>query len=215
MKLVSEEIDRYCIEKSSAPSDICQEIHEFTIKNVPVPQMVSGPLVGSFLGMMIGLTRANKVLEVGCYTGYSALAMAEKLPKTGSLITLDINAETQKIAQSFWDKSPHGRKIEAQLGAASDLMDELEGPFDLVFIDADKRNYLTYLQKALARLSPNGIVIADNCLWSGKVANAEAADKETAALQEFNSWVKAHDELEGCLLPIRDGLFVIRRVANH
>lgn len=211
MKFISEDIEQYCLSKSSQPSEICKEIHEYTLANVPVAQMVSGPLVGSFLGMMVRLLGAKNILEVGCYTGYSALAMAEQLPSDGKLITLDINAETQSIARSFWKKSPHGAKIDSRLGPASELMDEIEGPLDLVFIDADKRNYLTYLKKALARLATNGAIIADNCLWSGEVLNENATEADTRALQELNTWVHDHEELQGVLLPIRDGLFLIRR----
>jgi caffeoyl-CoA O-methyltransferase len=112
MHLVSEDIENYCLEKSSKPSKVCEELHDYTKANVAIPEMVIGPLVGSYLGQMVRITRAKRVLEIGTYTGYSALAMAEQLPDDGELITLDMNPDTVKVAKSFWEKSPHGKKIE-------------------------------------------------------------------------------------------------------
>ena len=174
MRFISEEITQYCEDKSTLPSDICVEIQRFTLNNVEAPQMISGPQVGSFLGILIRLLAAKRVLEVGCYTGYSALAMAERLPDNGELITIDINGENQKIAQRFWDQSPHGKKIKPLLGSANEVLNSLEGLFDFVFIDADKENYLLYLKKSLPMLGPNGVIVVDNCLWSGKVLNPGA-----------------------------------------
>lgn len=213
MKLVSPDIEAYCGSHSTLPSAICQEIEAFTRSEVPYPQMLSGPLVGSFLGLMIGITGARRVLEVGTFTGYSALCMAERLPVGGELITLDKNPETQAIGRRFWDKSPHGVKIRNLNGDGSDLLAGLAGPFDFVFIDADKGGYLSYLQAVLPKLSPRAVVVADNCLWSGEVLNTKNPDIDTMALQQFNDWVATNRGLESSLLPIRDGLHVIRKKA--
>jgi caffeoyl-CoA O-methyltransferase len=211
MNLVAPAIEAYCYQESSLPSPICQEIEAFTKSQVASPQMLSGPLVGSFLGLLVGVTGAKRVLEIGTFTGYSALAMAERLGTGGELITLDKNSETQTLARGFWYKSPHGNKIQALNGNASELLGELTGLFDLVFIDADKAGYLGYLKSALSKLSPRGVIVADNCLWSGRVLDLETSDLDTLALQQFNDYVASSKELENTLLPVRDGLNVIRK----
>lgn len=212
MNIVSDVIDQYCLTHSTKPSSHCQAIDEYTRANVPHAMMVSGPLVGSFLGLMIRLTKARRVLEVGCFTGYSALAMAEQLPDGGEVITLDVNPETNAVARDYWAKSPHGGKIRSVLAPALDTMNKLNGPFDLVFIDADKKNYLNYLKKALELTSINGLIVADNCLWSGKVVDKSVDDEDTRALRQFNDWVAAQPTLRSTLVPIRDGLHVILKL---
>lgn len=212
MEIVPESINSYCLAHSTRPSAICEEIEAFTRSNVANPGMLSGALVGSFLGLMIRACGARRVVEVGTYTGYSALAMAENLPEGGEVVTLDRNAETQGLARGFWDKSPHGSRIRTQTGDARALLDGLKGPFDFAFIDADKGGYLTYLQKILPKLSSNGVVVADNCLWSGRVLDPSAAEADTQAIQRFNQWVTTNRELHATLVPLRDGLMVIKRV---
>jgi caffeoyl-CoA O-methyltransferase len=212
MNLVSEDISRYCSGHSSRPSKICEEIEGFTQKNVPGSPMLSGPLVGSFLGLLISSIGARRIVEVGTYTGYSALCMAEHLPTDGELVTLDKNPDTLKIAHGFWEKSPHGKKIRAVCGDAQAELSRLEGPFDFAFIDADKGGYLRYLKAILPLLSPRGIVVADNCLWSGRVLEPDAsAAEDTKAIKRFNESVASDPALQSCLVPIRDGLHLIRK----
>jgi len=142
-------ISNYCLSKSDMPSKICQEIKKYTEDNVDYAQMVVGELEGSLLGFLVSLIGAKRILEIGCFTGYSALAMAERLPDDGELITLDINETNTEIAQSFWNKSPHGKKIHLKLGQALEILPTLSGKFDLAFIDADKINYLNYVKHSL------------------------------------------------------------------
>jgi len=211
MGFVSEGIENYCGRKSTVPSRRCEAVLKHTVKRVPYSQMLIGPLEGSFLGFLVSLARAKRVLEIGCFTGYSALAMAERLPKTGRLITLDINPETNRIARKFWAKSPHGNKIRSVLGPALKTLTKLNGPFDLIFIDADKTNYLNYLKKGLPLLSPKGLIVVDNCLWGGEVLKKRTKDPDTRAIQRFNNYVKNRNDLEAVLLPVRDGVFLIQK----
>jgi len=211
MNLVSQEIEAYCIDKSTIPSSDCAAIAKHTKANVPLPQMLIGELEASFLGFLIQLVQAKSVLEIGCFTGYSALAMAERLPDDGKLITLDINPDTNKIAQKFWQKSPQGYKIKSILGPALDTLKTLNENFDMVFIDADKENQLAYLEKTLDILNPNGLIVIDNCLWSGRVLDSHTDDATTRAIQKLNDHVKQASDLDVCLLPVRDGMYLIRK----
>ena len=210
MNFVPEDIQKYCLAHTDVPTKLCEELQTFTVENVPYAQMLSGPLVGGFLGLLISMLGARRVIEVGTFTGYSALAMAEKLPDGGELITLDRNPDTQAIGKRFWDRSPHGVKIRALAGDANALLDTLPGPFDFAFIDADKAGYLGYLQKILPKLSANALVVADNCLWSGRVLEKNP-DADTTAIQRFNRWAIENESLQTVLVPIRDGLMLIRR----
>ena len=169
LTLIDPKITDYCLEKSHLPPSLCDELETYTQNHVDMAQMLSGKMVASFLGFLLSSHNARRVLEVGTYTGYSALAMASELPSNGQVVTLDISPETTTIAKKFWARSRHGKKILPLLGPALDTMDKLDPPFDLVFIDADKKNYLHYLQRALKLISPQGIIVLDNCLWGGKV----------------------------------------------
>lgn len=210
--MVNEEINQYCEKHSSRPSSLTIELATFTQKNVEYPQMLSGELVASFLGMMVKLVQAKRILEVGTYTGYSALCMAEQLPADGELITLDISKERVAVAQTYWDKSPHGKKIKSILGPAKETIAQLKPSFDLVFIDADKPGYLDYCKAALPLLNPTGVIIADNCLWNGTVLDKFTKDTDALAIQNFNRFISENAALQKTLVPIRDGLFVIRKV---
>ncbi len=207
---IEPEVEDYCRQQSTLPGKINEEIYAYTQEHVPYSQMMIGPLEGSFLGFLVSLTQAKRVLEIGCFTGYSALAMAERLPQSGELITLDIDEKNVAIAQSFWKKSPHGAKIKPILGPALSSMKQLSGLFELVFIDADKSNYSSYFEQALPLLSPQGVIAVDNCLWSGEVLK-EGGDKDTLALKKFNQMIQERADLEKILLPLRDGVFLIRK----
>ncbi|MDP3980053.1 MAG: class I SAM-dependent methyltransferase [Chlamydiota bacterium] len=209
MLLTSVDIESYCTRKSSVPSKYCIAIAKYTRKYIPGSQMLIGPLEASLLGLLLRLIHARRVLEIGCFTGYSALAMAESLPKNGKLITLDINPETNLIARKFWNKSPHGKKIEAILGPALQSLKKIQGKFDLIFIDADKANYSNYFKESLKKLNTNGLIVIDNCLWSGRVLDKNAKDVDTKAIQKLNDSIKKQPFIHACLLPIRDGIFMI------
>jgi caffeoyl-CoA O-methyltransferase len=211
---VAENIDQYCMQNSTLPSEACENIERYTAEHVPMAYMVSGAQVGSLLHFMTQTLCARRALEVGCYTGYSALAIAEALPESGELVTLDINPETAQIARQMWDRSPHGKKIRNILGPALETLKSLTGLFDLVFIDADKGNYRNYLDLALERLSPKGVILADNCLYQGKVLDVHPTEANARELREFNAYVHGRSDLVSTLLPVRDGIHMITRKTN-
>ncbi len=173
-------------------------------------QMLVGELVAGFLTTLISLGQVKRVLEIGTYTGYSALAMAEALPENGEIVTLDINAENVEIGKSFWQKSPHGQKIKSIIGDAHESIASLSGSFDMIFIDADKTGYIKYLRAGLEKLSKRGFIVVDNCLWSGDVLKESSSDQSTQALRSFNEYVAGRADLQKTLVPIRDGLFLIK-----
>lgn len=210
LHLIDNKIETYSVFHSTRPSKYCQAIFDYTLKHVPYSQMLIGELEASFLGFLIGLIKAKRVLEIGCYTGYSALAMAERLAGNGEVITLDLDPENTKIAQEFWKKSPDGSKVKLILGNALESLQKLTGSFDFVFIDADKTNYKNYLLKVLPMLSQKGMIAADNCLWGGEVLKTHSQEKDTKAIIEFNDYVKNRKDLHSVLLPIRDGIFLIQ-----
>jgi caffeoyl-CoA O-methyltransferase len=208
MNFLAQDIENYCLNHSSSFSTLSRELMEYTKASVHGSNMLIGEMEGSVLRLLIKLGRIKTIVELGTYTGYSALIMAEALPQDGKLITIDINPETTKIAQSFWQRSPHGNKIQSILKPGPEALSELKEKYDMVFIDADKNNYPHYLDWALNHLSEHGLIVTDNTLWSGKVLNA-GVDKQTDSIREHNA--KAH-QLEGftkVLLPIRDGMFLI------
>ena len=159
-------IEDYCIAKSNLPSADCDEIENYTRANVHGSGMLIGKMEASFIGFLLRSVDAKRVLELGTFTGYSALTMAENLPDDGEIFTVDINQETVKLAKEFWNKSKHGHKIKSLMGSGLDIIPTLKAPFDFVFIDADKRNYIDYLKLTVPLLSPRGIILIDNVLWS-------------------------------------------------
>lgn len=173
--------------------------------------MLIGPLEASALGLMLRMLGARRVLEVGCFTGYSALAMAEQLPENGEVVTLDISAETTAIGERYWKQSRHGKKIKLILGPAIETMKSLQGPFDFVFIDADKENYGHYFNRALELLSPRGVIVLDNALRDGEVLK-ESPDAGTLAIRELCQKIHQDPRFYASLLPIRDGMMIVQRV---
>jgi caffeoyl-CoA O-methyltransferase len=208
--LVPSEIEAYAEAYSAAESDVCRTIREETYRTQDCPQMVVGPLEGAFLKVMTLSVRARRVLEVGTFTGYSALAMAEALPNGGTVLTCEIDPDSAAFARRHWDKSPHGKKIEVRVGPALDTLAGLTGPYDLIFIDADKANYVNYYRRALDLIAPSGVILIDNVLWSGEVLKHPAPDSSTAAIQELNRLVANDPRVTAALLTLRDGVFVIK-----
>ena len=202
----------YILSHSQKPSKCCEDIEEHTKKNFSSAQMLSGPLVGSFLGALVRLTSAKRILEIGTFTGYSALAMAEQMLETGQVFTLEKDPQHAQVARRFWQASPHGKKIHLLLGDALEQLEKLEGPFEFVFIDADKANYLLYLKACLEKLGPTpSCILVDNALWSGRVADVENRESSTQSIRALNDYVAESPHLHGCLLPLRDGLFLIQK----
>lgn len=210
MNMTNPEIEQYCISHSSVPSEICRELYEYTKKNVHGSQMLIGEMEASVLRFLISLGKVKTVVEFGTYTGYSTLAMAEALPADGKVWTIDINKETTALARTYWDKSPHGKKIEQILRPGLEAMKELTGKYDLIFIDADKNNYSNYLDWAVGHLSENGAIVVDNTLWSGRVVNSDG-DKQTESIIAHNKKAKGLHGFVKTLLPVRDGMFLIKR----
>lgn len=210
-QLISSEIEAYAEAHSMPESPVCRALREETQRTMEYPQMLVGPLEGAFLKMMTQLVGAKRVLEIGMFTGYSALCFAEALPADGTVITCEINDKSAAVARRYFAQAPVGSKISIRMGPALDTMRVLTGMFDLIFIDADKINYLNYYRRALDLLAPNGVILIDNVLWSGEVLKLPPPDKSTAAIQELNRVVSNDPHVAAVLVTIRDGILVVRR----
>jgi len=209
-RLVAADIETYAQAHSMPESDLCRALREETQRRMESPQMIVGPLEGAFLRMMTQLVRATSVLEIGMFTGYSALCFAEALPAAGMVLTCEIDEQSAALARQYFVRSPVGKKIEIRMGPALDTMRHLKGPFDLIFIDADKINYVNYYRRALDLVSPQGVILIDNVLWDGDVLKYPPPNENTAAIQELNRVVAADPHVTAVLVTIRDGVLVIR-----
>lgn len=195
---------------TSDESEVLKALREHCYAHYEDSSMLSGFYQGRLLSMFSRMIRPMAVLEIGTYLGYSTLCLAEGLAPGGRVISLDVNEETNAVAQSFIDKTEYADSIHLRLGEAQFLLPHMQGPFDLVFIDADKPNYSNYYRIVLDLVRPGGFIIADNVLWSGKVLNEEK-DEDTKALHDFNKMVLADERVENILVPVRDGLMVARK----
>jgi predicted O-methyltransferase YrrM len=205
----------YAESKTSAESPVLAELREYCYRELPESSsMLSGFFQGRVLSMLSHMIKPSVVLEIGTYLGYSALCFAEGLAEGGKVITIDVQEDTNRIAQSYVALTEYALKVEFLLGQAADLIPHLTETFDLVFIDADKPNYSNYFDITIDRIRPGGFIIADNVLWSGKVIEANK-DENTQALADFNDEVLADDRVENVLLPIRDGLMILRKKEGH
>ena len=206
LSFIPEELDNYvtahCTPESALPRELATETRDSTDQ----PQMMVGNIEGLFLRTLVRATGARRVLEIGTFTGYSALAMAEGLPDDGTLITCDIDPAATAIARRYWGQSPHGGKIDLRLGPALETIQGIDGPLDLVFIDADKAGYIDYWEAVLPKVRKAGLVVADNVLWSGRVVAPD--DPDARALAAFNDHVAADGRVEQVVLPVRDGITV-------
>ncbi|MBC7695817.1 MAG: class I SAM-dependent methyltransferase [Burkholderiales bacterium] len=212
MEFITKELSDYCENHSSPEPEILAVLNRETHLKVVSPRMLSGHLQGRFLSLICKLHRPKFILEIGTYTGYSALCLAEGLHKDGKLISIDVNVETSAFAKSFIEQTEFATKIELVMADAKEYIPTINEPIDLVFIDADKKNYLNYYHLVIDKLSKGGLIIADNVLWSGKITMPESAmDKETLALHQFNQFVQNDERVENILLPIRDGLMMVRK----
>ena len=207
MKLVSEDILSYCDEHSHKDSDLLVELIKYTYEIEDVPQMISGSHVGNFLQSLIKMSKSKKILEVGMFTGYSALKMAEALPEDGQVHTCELMNRHVQTASSFFNRSKHKDKITILQGEANKTLEQLSiNSYDFVFIDADKQNYCEYYKKSVKLLKPGGIVVLDNMLWSGGVINPQ--DIDSKALADTADYIYNDDRVYNFLVPIRDGLMV-------
>lgn len=209
LTLVSPELEEYSISKTEPTGDLLQELIAVTHKETDMPIMLTGPIEGRFLKMMVQVIGARRVLEIGTFTGYSALNLAEGLPPDGELITCDLDPHCLGIAKSFFARSEHGSKIKVMEGPALESLKRLTGTFDLAFIDADKVNYTNYYEAVLALLKPGGAILIDNVLYGGHVAKPN--DENSRAIAQLNDLIAGDERVNRVLLPVRDGIFFVRK----
>ena len=203
---IDEKIERFARDHTTPEGDLFVRLREETYRTMESPQMQVDRIEGEFLKMLVRLTGARLVLEIGTFTGYSALMMAAGLPVDGRLITCEVDPEAEAIARRYFAESPHGSKIDLRMGPALETIKGLTGPFDLVFIDADKPNYSKYYEASLALLKPGGLIVADNVLWSGKVLNPK--DENDHAIVAFDKLVHSDPRVENVCLTVRDGIML-------
>ena len=211
MHFLPQSIDQYAEEHSQAEPQLLAALNRETHQKVLQPRMLSGHFQGRVLSMLSKLIRPKHILEIGTYTGYSALCLMEGIQENGSLHTIDKNEELYDLQRKYFDKSGWGTQMHQHVGKALEIIPQLEEKFDLVFIDADKRNYLNYFEIILPKMNKGGIILSDNVLWSGKVVEElKTGDKDTEILLAYNNKLATDDRIETVLLPIRDGLTVTR-----
>ncbi len=210
MDIVAREAEEYASDHTTPLSALIEEVEDFTLTRTPYPNMLTGRVEGRFLQLIVQLSGAQRIVEIGTFTGYSALAMAEALPEGGEILTIEHNPDHAKIAQEFFDQSPSGSKITLYLGEAIGILKTLpDAETDLVFIDADKQNYSAYYRESMRILRNNGLILADNALWYGRIFDPK--DDESRAMADFNEMVKADSRAEKLFLTIRDGIYLIRK----
>ena len=212
--MIRNDIMAYAIRHTQDESELLKALNKETHQKILQPRMISGHFQGRFLSFIAKLIKPQKILEIGTYTGYATLCLAEGLTKDGIIHTIEINEELVDFQKKYFDQSEFKNQIFNHLGEAKNIIPELNLEFDLVFIDADKTNYPIYLEMVLSKLRKGGVLIADNVLWSGKVLEHQqkSTDSETNSIKLFNKLVKKEKDLETLLLPIRDGLMVCRKI---
>jgi caffeoyl-CoA O-methyltransferase len=207
--IVEPRVEAYAEEHTSPDGELFERLAAETREKTTVPQMMVGRVEGQTLALLVRQSGARRVLELGTFTGYSSISMALALPPDGRVVTCDVNDETTAIARRYAEEAGVVDKIEYRLGPGLETIAELQGPFDLVFIDADKNNYVNYYEATLPLLAPNGLIVADNTLWSGDVADPQNNDESTQHIREFNDHVQGDDRVENVLLTVRDGMNLV------
>ena len=211
MHFIPQELDDYVVAHSQKEPELLQQLTRETYQKILQPRMLSGHYQGRVLSMISKLVNPNSILEIGTYTGYSALSLAEGMQKKGQLHTIDVNEELVNFQRKYFDKSGYGNQIHQHLGSAIDIIPTLDIKFDLVFIDADKPNYVNYFNIIIDKMKPGGIILSDNVLWSGKILEPlQPKDESTRILLEYNKLLNEDPRIETVLLPIRDGLTISR-----
>ena len=211
--MIEQEIENYIEEFTSPENKLMKNINRQTHLKTYYPNMLSGHVQGKFLEMISRMIKPERILEIGTFTGYSAIALASGLSKNGKIITIDINEELEDLINSFFKESEYSDKIELLMGDAMEIIPKLEDEFDLVFIDADKEQYVDYYELAINKVKPGGYLLADNVLWGGKVLEDDSkSDNETRGIKNFNQHVKEDSRVEQVMLSIRDGLLLIRKL---
>jgi predicted O-methyltransferase YrrM len=208
--IVDPAIERYAEEHTTPPDELLAALAEETRETLRSPQMLTGPIEGRFLELLVYSSGARRVLELGTYSGYSALSMAAALPEDGHIDTCEVDAQHAEVARRYIERSPYADRITVHLGPALETIGRLDGEFDFVFIDADKPNYRNYYEAVLPRLAERGVIAADNTLWSGRVLDPDDSEA-TQAIVEFNEHVRADSRVISVMLSVRDGVTLIRR----
>lgn len=210
MFVVDDRIEAYASQHTTPLPDLLEELKLETHATMQAPQMLSGQLEGTLLQFLVGLSGAKRVLEIGMFTGFSAQMMAAALPDDGEIITCEMNPKAEAMASKYFERSPDASKIKILMGPALETLKDVHGPFDLVFIDADKTNYTNYYELAMGLLSPTGLIAVDNVLWSGRVLDPK--DENDRAIVAFNRHVQNDPRVRNVILTIRDGLMLIHPV---
>jgi len=205
-------IEKYARQHSSPELPVLDRLSRATHLRTHQPQMLSGHLQGAFLQMISHMVKPDAILEIGTFTGYSAICLAQGLQPGGKLVTIDCNPEMEDFAKPYFEEAGLADKIEMLVGDATGIIQSLAGPFDMVFIDADKESYVSYFEMIFPKVKPGGYILADNTLWYGRVIRPGAdADRETAGIVRFNQFVQQHSGIEHMLLPLRDGIMIVRK----
>ncbi|WP_024768992.1 O-methyltransferase [Aquimarina macrocephali] len=211
MHFIPEELDTYVVDHTQKEPELLQQLNRETYQKILQPRMLSGPYQGRVLSMLSKLIHPKNILEIGTYTGYSAICLAEGIQKDGELHTIDINEELEDFQRKYFDLSDHGKQIHQHIGDATEIIPNLDMKFDLVFIDADKPNYPTYFELIINKMNSGGVILSDNVLWNGKVIEkVDDEDISTKALLKYNTLLIEDKRIETVLLPIRDGLTISR-----
>lgn len=213
MGLIDQKLTDYAELHTSEEPELLQKINRETNLEVLMPRMLSGHLQGRLLAMISKMVQPCYVVEIGTFTGYSALCLAEGLSRNGKIITIEHNPELEDRVRGYFNQSKYSEQLDLRIGNALTILKSLENGIDLVFIDADKNNYPKYYDHIIDKLNPGGYILADNVLWSGKVLeDVPKDDEDTMALKKFNTFVKADNRVENVLLPVRDGLMLVRKL---
>jgi len=214
MEFLPPELEDYLNKHATPVSDLLKRLQKETFQKTTQPQMLSGAYQGRMLSLISKMVRPKTILEIGTFTGYATLCLAEGLAKNGKIITIDRNEELMYLPKKYFAESEFAEQIEVRTGNALDILGKIENEtFDLVFIDADKLNYINYYEKIFDKMNPGGVILADNVLWYGKVLEEpKPNDKDTIVLKGFNDWVTKDERVEAIILPIRDGISLIRKL---
>lgn len=210
--ILPESLETYIEDISSGEPELLQRLNRETHLKVLYPRMLSGPVQGRFLSMLTKMLAPKRILEVGTFTGYSALCMGEGLPEEGVIDSIELIAEREWLIRKYLQEARIEDQVNLLFGRALDIIPGLEGPYELVFLDADKANYSTYYELILPKMPSGGILVADNVLWDGKVVDPKVQDKETNGIRNFNQLVRNDNRVEQVLLPLRDGMLMVRKV---
>ena len=213
MNFISESILEYSLKNTSEESELLKKLRKETNQKILHPRMLSGKLQGRLLSLISKLIKPKEILEIGTYTGYGTLCLSEGLDPNGTIHTVEINEELIDFQNIFFNQSDKKKQIKQHLGSALSIIERLKGPFDIVFLDADKSNYINYLELITPKLKKGGLLITDNVLWSGKILDkTNESDIDTRTIKKFNSLIKNHESFETIILPIRDGLSLSRKI---